>query len=148
MIYRELKPSEYDLLKTFLYEAIYIPEGVNPPDKSIIELTELSLYYDDFGSGSADFCIVAEDEGGVVGAAWSRIMDDYGHVDDDTPSLAMSVLKDHRGKGIGTRLLQELITMLNEKGYSRLPNRRSDRNMRVSVDRYKDLGIRRDQIEG
>lgn len=37
MIYRELKPSEYDLLKDFLYEAIYIPEGVDPPDREIVE---------------------------------------------------------------------------------------------------------------
>lgn len=120
MIYRELKPTEYDLLKIFLYEAIFIPEGVTPPDRSIIELPELRLYYDSFGSSYADCCIVAEDNGEVVGAAWSRIMDDYGHVDDDTPSLAMSVLKDYRGKGIGTRLLQELITTLKEKGYRRL----------------------------
>ena len=69
MIYRELKPSEYDLLKTFLYEAIYIPEGVTPPDRSIAELPELKLYYDNFVSGIADFCVVAEDESGVAGAA-------------------------------------------------------------------------------
>ena len=30
MIYRELNTSEYDLLKEFLYEVIYIPEGIDP----------------------------------------------------------------------------------------------------------------------
>lgn len=61
MIYREIKTTEYDLLKDFLYEAIFIPEGVAPPDRSIIYQPELSLYYEGFGSGRADHCIVAEE---------------------------------------------------------------------------------------
>lgn len=55
MIYREMRPNEYDLLKDFLYEAIFIPEGAAPPDRSIIELPELALYYENFGSGMADY---------------------------------------------------------------------------------------------
>ena len=47
-------------------------------------------------------------------------MDDYGHIDDEAPSLAMSVLKDHRGQGIGTSLLQELINLLSEKSCKRI----------------------------
>ena len=27
----------------------------------------------------------------VVGAVWVRIMDDYGHIDNDTPSFAISL---------------------------------------------------------
>ena len=53
MIFRELRPDEYDLLKTFLCEAIYVPEGETPPERSIIELPELALYYEDFGEGEA-----------------------------------------------------------------------------------------------
>ena len=140
MIYRELSPSEYDLLKTFLYEAIFIPEGVTPLDRSIIELPELKLYYDNFGSGKADVCVVAEDECGVVGAAWSRIMDDYGHIDDDTPSLAMSVMPDHRGQGIGTNLLQELITLLGEKGYKKASL--SVQKANYAVRMYERAGFR------
>ena len=39
---RELRADETVLLKDFLYEAIFIPEGVEPPDKSIIYQPELS----------------------------------------------------------------------------------------------------------
>lgn len=120
MIYRELRPSEYELLKDFTYEAIFIPEGVEPPDRSIVELPELSLYYDDFGSKADDHCLVAEDAGTVAGAAWIRIIDDYGHVDDRTPSLAISVLKEYRGKGTGTHLLQKMLELLKHKGYERV----------------------------
>ena len=33
---RELRVDETELLKDFLYEAIFIPEGVKPLDRSII----------------------------------------------------------------------------------------------------------------
>ena len=40
---RKIKKNEYDLLRDFLYEAIFIPEGVKPPDRDIIEQSELKL---------------------------------------------------------------------------------------------------------
>jgi ribosomal protein S18 acetylase RimI-like enzyme len=116
---RILGAEETDLLKDFLYEAIFIPEGVEPPDRSIIELPELRVYYEDFGKGRADHCFVADEDGKVVGAVWSRIMNDYGHIDDETPSLAISLYKEYRGKGIGTLLMRDILALLREKGYSR-----------------------------
>ncbi len=119
MEFRELRETETELLKDFLYEAIFIPEGVEPPERKIIEQSELKLYYEDFGSGRADCCIVAEDDGQVVGAVWTRIMNDYGHVDDDTPSFAISLYKEYRGRGIGTRLMEMMLALLKEKGFKR-----------------------------
>ena len=116
---RILGTEETDLLKDFLYEAIFISEGVEPPDRSIIELPELRVYYEDFGKGRADHCFVADEDGKVVGAVWSRIMNDYGHIDDETPSLAISLYKEYRGKGIGTLLMRDILALLREKGYSR-----------------------------
>ena len=119
MIYREMRPNEYGLLKDFLYEAIFIPEGMTPPDKSIVNKPELSLYYEDFGSGPADYCIAADNCGRVVGAVWTRIMNDYGHVDDDTPSIAISLYKEYRGKGIGTELMRRMLDLLKDRGYKK-----------------------------
>ncbi|MCR5801651.1 MAG: GNAT family N-acetyltransferase [Lachnospiraceae bacterium] len=116
---REIRENEIELLKDFLYEAIFIPEGVEPPVRDIIEQPELKLYYEDFGKGAADYCIVADDDGKVIGAVWTRIMNDYGHVDDDTPSFAISLYKEYRGRGIGTRLMESMLALLKEKGYTR-----------------------------
>ena len=88
---RSLKQNETELLKEFLYEAIFIPEGAEAPGRDIVEQPELRVYTDDFDSREGDHCLVAEQDGQVVGAVWSRIMDDYGHVDNDTPSLAISL---------------------------------------------------------
>ena len=46
---REIRKNEYPILTEFLYEAIFIPEGVDKPPKSIIEQPELQVYIEDFG---------------------------------------------------------------------------------------------------
>ena len=89
MIIRNLRENETELLRDFLYEAIFIPEGVTPPPREIIEQPELRIYYENFGTGKADHCLVAEDDGRVVGAVWTRIMDDYGHVDENDEEYIM-----------------------------------------------------------
>jgi len=93
MLIRELQPNESGVLRDFLYEAIFLPEGTKPPERSIVELPELRIYYEGFGEGKADFCMVAEDDGRIVGAVWTRLMKDYGYVDDETPSCAISLYR-------------------------------------------------------
>ena len=117
-VLREMKKAEYAWLDEFLYEAIFIPEGAEAPKKSIIQMPELQVYIEGFGTKKDDHCIVAEAEDGMLmGAAWVRIMNDFGHVDDETPSLAISLYKQHRGQGAGTAMLSELLARLKRKGY-------------------------------
>ena len=118
-IIRKIRPEEYDLLREFLYQAIYLPEGVEPPPRSVVDLPELQVYVTDFGTRPGDHCLVAEVEKKIIGAAWCRIMEDYGHMDSDTPSLAISLLPEYRGQGTGTRLLNGLLHLLWENGYRR-----------------------------
>ena len=106
---RCIRENELGLLKDFLYEAIFIPEGVEPPSRDIVEKPELRVYTDGFGTKSGDNCLVAIHDGKKVGAVWTRIMNDYGHVDDETPSFAISLYKEYRRKGIGTRLMEEML---------------------------------------
>lgn len=103
---RSIAEDEYSLLKNFLYEAIFVPEGISAPPKSIIDQPELQVYIADFGKKEADIGLVAEVDQRVVGAVWVRIMNDYGHIDNDTPSFAISLYKEYRGLGIGTALME------------------------------------------
>ena len=137
---RKLYPEEADLLRDFLYEAIFIPEGVEPPTRDIVERPELRIYYDDFGTGPADHCLVAEAAGRVVGAAWTRIMHDYGHVDDETPSFAISLIPEYRGRGIGTRLMKEMLTMLKDCGFKQTSLAVQKANYAVRM--YKEVGFK------
>lgn len=117
---RKIQKHEYPLLNDFLYEAIFIPEGIKPPPKTIITSPELQIYVEHFGESKDDHGLVAEVDGKIVGAVWVRIMNDYGHVDDETPSLAISLYKEYRGFGIGTAMLKGILALLKSHGYQQV----------------------------
>ena len=114
---REISDKEYKLLEDFLYEAIFVPEGMSAPAKSIINQPELQVYVSDFGKKKDDIGLLAEADGKVIGAVWVRVMNDYGHIDDNTPSFAISLYKEYRGLGIGTALMKEMLCILKNRGY-------------------------------
>jgi len=120
---REIENSEIASLDTFLYEAIYIPDGVEKPCKDIIKLPELSRYIVDFGR-DYDLCLVTELNKDIVGAIWARIFSEtergFGYVDSRTPELSMSVLEKYRNKGIGTKLLTAMIDRLTQLNYEQV----------------------------
>ena len=116
-VIREIRSGEIPLLNDFLYEAIFIPEGVPAPPRSIIGNEDLQVYVRDFEKEADDRCLVAEADGKIVGAVWTRVMNDYGHIADGNPSLAISLYKDYRHRGIGTELLQEMLQLLRRDGY-------------------------------
>lgn len=53
----------------------------------------------------------------IVGAVWVRIMNDYGHIDDETPSFAISLYKEYRNYGIGSALMKNMLEVLRKIGY-------------------------------
>lgn len=136
---REMNAAEYPLLEDFLYEAIFIPHGVKPPPKSIIKNDELQVYIKDFGEKPDDRCFAAEADGKIVGAVWVRIMEDYGHVDDDTPSFAISLYKEYRGRGIGTALMEKMLGVLRGSGYEKASLAVQKENYAVKM--YKKVGF-------
>ena len=136
---RKIREEEYPLLEDFLYEAVFVPEGEKKPPREIINSEELQVYIRDFGKHKDDHCLVAETDNGIAGACWARIMNDYGHVDDDTPSLAISVREEYRRRGTGTELMKAMLKLLKEKKYKRVSLSVQKDNYAVRM--YKDLGF-------
>ncbi len=136
---REIKESEYSVLSDFLYEAIFIPKGMEKPPKSIIEQSELQVYIADFGKAD-DWCWVAEVKEKIVGAVWVRIMNDYGHIDDETPSLAISLYDEYRSLGIGTALMEAMLQFLKDKGYKKTSLSVQKANYAVTM--YRKIGFK------
>lgn len=136
---RKILEHEYPLLNNFLYEAIFIPEGIEAPPKAIITSPELQVYIEHFGELKDDRGLVAEVDGRIVGAVWVRIMNDYGHIDDETPSLAISLYKEYRRFGIGTALMKEILALLKEHGYKRVSLSVQKANYAVKL--YQKVGF-------
>ena len=136
---REIKEQEYYLLEDFLYEAIFIPKGVAAPPKSIIQQPELQVYIADFGKKKDDIGLVAEVNEKIVGAVWVRIMNDYGHLNDTTPSFAISLYKEYRGFGIGTAMMKKMLCVLKQRGYTQ--SSLAVQKANVAVEMYKKVGF-------
>ena len=136
---RKIKDDEYALLNDFLYEAIFIIEGVQAPSKSVINLPELQVYVLDFGKKEDDICFVAEDDEKVIGAVWARVMNDYGHIEDGIPSFAISLYKEYRGYGIGTALMKKMLYELKQRGYEKTSL--SVQKSNYAVKMYKNVGF-------
>ena len=82
---------------------------------------------------------MAEADGRIIGAVWTRIMNDYGHVDDETPSFAISLFSEYRGQGIGTRLMKEMLSLLKEHGYRQASLAVQKANYAVRM--YRNVGF-------
>ena len=73
---RQIIREEYPILEEFLYHAIFLPPGVEPLPHKIIFEPEIFVYIKDFG-GKDDCGLVAEQDGQIIGAAWTRIIPAY-----------------------------------------------------------------------
>ena len=136
---RKITENEYEVLEDFLYEAIFIPEGVPAPPREIVNQPELQVYVSGFGKKEGDLALVAEVDDKIIGSVWVRIMNDYGHIDDETPSFAISLYKEYRNNGIGTALMKAMLNELKKAGYKQASLAVQKENYAVKM--YKNVGF-------
>src|SRR5262245_2611004 len=83
----------------------------------------VQLYVKAFGR-PGDNLVIAQVDGFPVGAAWYRLFraakPGYGFVDEKTPELAIAVVPNARGKGVGSALLDALLERARSAGYPAL----------------------------
>ena len=65
-------------------------------------------------------------------------MNDYGHIDDQTPSIALSVLKNFRRRGIATALMKTLIDNLTAENFEKISLSVQKNNI-IAVKLYQKL---------
>ena len=139
---RKINQSELHLLEDFLYEAIFQRDGDNILPRDTTSKPEVRIYIEKFGKPD-DLCLVAEIDGKIVGAVWTRILSGevrgFGNIDNDTPEFAISVYKQYRNRGIGTELMQRMLKLLKQAGYKRTSLAVQKDNYAVKM--YKDLGF-------
>lgn len=139
---RDIKQDEWPLLEDFLYEAIFVPEGFEGevPRSVIYDDPKCHATYLGFGTLPDDRAVVATVDGKVVGACWVRTTDEYGHIDDETPSFSISLYRPYRGQGIGTAMMHAMLSKLRDAGYTRASLSVQKENPALRL--YERLGFR------
>jgi ribosomal protein S18 acetylase RimI-like enzyme len=146
---REIAESEHEFLFDVVYEASYIPEGVEKPPKSFVYDPSVSRYVEEFGrEGDVAFLLADGDE--LVGGIWCRLFSadyhGYGFIDESTPELGMAVFEGYRDRGFGTQLMQRLIDSLKVRGFDQVSLSVDHRNPALRL--YKRFGFETVREEG
>jgi ribosomal protein S18 acetylase RimI-like enzyme len=90
--------------------------------------------------------MIAIDGGFPAGAAWYRLFSrdrpGYGFVDERTPELAIAVVPNARGKGVGSALLEALLERARAEGHDAI-SLSVDRNNAGAIELYERHGFER-----
>src|SRR5438128_463675 len=107
-VIRPLGVEDEPMLWEMVYQGISSGEKDAPPPREIVRSPEFAHYVQDWGrAGDTGFVAHDKKDSSVIGAVWLRKpANDKG----GTPSeLAFVVKPGHRGHGIGTALLTQLV---------------------------------------
>jgi ribosomal protein S18 acetylase RimI-like enzyme len=113
---RRATADDVDFLWVMLYEAAHAADDGVPDAAALRGHPMLARYVEGWGRRN-DLGVVASDDdtSEPVGAAWVRLLTGdakgFGYVDDETPELAIAVALHHRGRGLGERMLRELLAV-------------------------------------
>jgi ribosomal protein S18 acetylase RimI-like enzyme len=139
---RKLKEDEYPLLKEFTYQAIFLRDENIIVPRTILDDPKIKVFYEDFGKPD-DECLVVEVDDKIVGTVWTRIITGevkgFGNIDEYTPEFGISLFKEYRNKGLGTKLMIRMLEILKENGYKRTSLAVQKDNYAVKM--YKNVGF-------
>jgi GNAT superfamily N-acetyltransferase len=122
VIVRAATAADLPFLQEMLYEAATWRPEAQPPPETVHANPHVSRYLTGWGR-AGDAGVIAEADT-PHGAAWFRLFPadepGYGFVAPDVPEVTIGVASASRGRGIGTRLLEELVGVANAGGYRAL----------------------------
>ena len=128
---RPIQPDDEPFLWDMGWEAMAVDAGMRSLGRdAAFAIPHVRRYLDSWGrAGDAAVFAVTEDDQ-RLGAAWYRLFPaedpGWGFVAPDVPEIGIGVAVTARGKGIGSALLDALLTLAREQGY---------RAVSLSVDR-------------
>lgn len=130
VVVRRGTAQDVRFLRDMLHHAYYWKERKPGEGRGPVQ-----LYVKAWGR-PGDAAVIALLDGFPAGAAWYRLFDGtspgYGFVDAQTPELAVAVVPNARGKGVGSALLDALTERARADGFGSLS---------LSVDRHNDGAI-------
>lgn len=116
-----IRSEEHPLMEDFMYEAIYHPDPTNPYPKEVIYYPQVRIYWNNWGTEKDDYCLLALMDDKPIGAVWIRTfpgeLKGCGYINEHTPEIAIALFKEYRNRGIGTEMMQQMITLMKDNGY-------------------------------
>jgi GNAT superfamily N-acetyltransferase len=124
LLIRELTEDDLGFLREMLYAALdWRPDAELPPIEFVLAHEQIVIFHEDWGR-AGDTALVAEVNGRPVGVAWYRFFteDEHGEgfVDEDTPQLAIAVVEEFRGQGVGRSLMEAMHERARRDGIRRI----------------------------
>ncbi|NEQ22516.1 MAG: GNAT family N-acetyltransferase [Microcoleus sp. SIO2G3] len=115
---RLLRQDDEPFLWEMLYEAAHLGEE-GATVQAVKKHPEIAKYVEGWGRVGDMGCVATLiNSNQPIGAAWLRLLTGdnkgYGYVNDATPELAIAVVPEHRGKGVGTQLLAHLLALAKD----------------------------------
>jgi GNAT superfamily N-acetyltransferase len=116
--------------------------------ETVMALPQLRRYFLDFGRPGDAGVVAVTADGARLGAAWFRLFSaeepGFGFIAVDVPELAMGVVPEARGQGIGSVLLDALLTLAREQGFRALSlavDRQNPARRLYERKGFRDAGI-------
>lgn len=136
-------PTDEPFLREMFYQALHV-EGQEPYPREVLDRPHIAKYLRDWGRHAKDLGFVAEDSNGQpIGAVWCRLLNveekGFAHLDEETPELGVAVFPGHRGEGIGTALIEQLLESAKSL-YPAIALSVSPKNPRA-IELYERLGF-------
>lgn len=112
---RSAQSDDELFLREMLLETLRSEDDGETYTLESLEEPRIALYVKGWGSKEGDLGFIAETaDGQKLGAIWSRLFTaeepGYGFVDEETPEIAIAMLAKSRGLGVGTALLDKLVS--------------------------------------
>ena len=119
-IIRLATKDDEPFLWEMLYYAAHMDEDGQVSPLAAKKNPDLVKYVKDWGRETDIGCIALEPDGNQpIGAAWIRLLiadeKTTSYVDDVTPELAIAVLPEYLGCGVGTQLLKHLLEAAKQR---------------------------------
>jgi len=144
VVIRGIRPSEFPLIEDFMYEAIYHPDPSHPYPKAVIYYSQVRVYWDNWGNGTDDHCLIALADDKPIGAVWIRIfhgeLKGCGYIDEHTPEVAIALFEEYRNQGIGTEMMNQMMALMRGKGYQQVSLSITKGNPAIRL--YERLGFK------
>lgn len=106
-----LRSFEQEIAKEILVFAARLDDE----SKSLKDAPQLARYVEHYGLYKSDIGVYAMVDNKIAGAAWVRVLSGennrgFGFVDEKTPELVFGVKPEFRNRGIGSKILEQLIS--------------------------------------